>query len=62
MRRIFCRCSQAAKAVNRRLPFLNDLSLLVTVFVLLGALFCHAAEATVFPGGNGRRPRPSRRT
>ena len=30
MRRLFCRCSQAAKAINRRLESLNSLSLLVT--------------------------------
>ena len=50
MRRISCRCSQAAKAANRRLEFLNSFSLLLTAFMLLIAMPCHAAETTVFPG------------
>jgi len=50
MKRICCRSSQAAKAVNRRLEFFTSLSLLVTAFMLLAAMRCHAAEATVFPG------------
>ena len=58
MRSIFCRCSRAVKPVNRRLEFLNGLSLVVTVFLLLGALSCHAAEATVFPGAKWAEATP----
>ena len=58
MRRTFYRCSQAAKAFNHRLEFLNSLSLLVTAFMLLIVLPCHAAETTVFPSAKWAEATP----
>ena len=55
---IFCRCSQAAKTVTRRLAFPDGLSLLLTAFMLLVALPCHAAEATVFPSAKWAEATP----
>ena len=58
MRSIFCRCSQAAKTVTRRLAFPDGLSFLVMAFMLLEALCCHAAETTVFPAAEWAEATP----
>ena len=58
MRRIFRRCSQAAKTATRRLAFPGGLSFLVMAFMLLEALCCHAAETAVFPAAEWAEATP----
>ena len=58
MRRSHLRCSQAPKTVDRRFVFPNGHSLLLTAFMLLVTVPCHATEATVFPSAEWAEATP----